>query len=195
MKSFFYFISIIQALLATNMAAQSLIKCSDKTSYWIIPDSKKNYAIKLTGDIDLSSQHDILNVNDMALQYTLISKQQYSGKADNDKTILLSYIAGETDYLRSKFRQHSFDVYPEVLLLNSDKTAVFWYFYLPDDKNKEVKAQLFINTIEEETIFGLGAPLFTENEFDSVKSFLIETLSSLTTVKNPELLCNNTIKQ
>ena len=65
-------------LLFTQLPAawsQSLQKCNDGNVFWLIPVStNQGYAVKLRGDIDLSAQPDILNIDDKALQYIMLAK-------------------------------------------------------------------------------------------------------------------------
>jgi hypothetical protein len=189
MKPFILFLRIAAVVFTTNVAPQSLVRCNDKVTYWVIPDGKYYYTVKLRGDIDLSHQHDILNVDDKALQYTLADTSRYTNK-ENDESILVRYITEETIYLRSKFNTSSLNSYREIISLSSGKTAVLWYFELPEGKNKEVMAQLFANVVIGNRIFGLGSPLFAGEDFDALRVFLTEGIATATITEQTESLCD-----
>lgn len=193
MKSFMLFFKVMIAAFSPNCASQSLIKCNDRQAYWAIPDNNIYYTIRLEGDIDLSSQPDILNVNERALQYILLEKEQYILKngENNDESILIRYTEGEAAYLRNKYKSETLDIYSEMIKFHSGKTAVFWYFKLPEGKNKEVTAQLFADIIIGERILGLGTPLFAGEDPEAAKIFLLQTIDTTNKVKNPDTLCHN----
>lgn len=176
----------------TNCASQSLIKCDGRFAYWVIPDGDFYYAVRLNGDIDLSAQSDILNVNEKALQYILLEKEQYviKNKENNDQNILLRYTDGEAIHLRDRYNVHTLETYSEIITFHSGKIAVFWYFKLPEGKNKEVTAQLFADIVLDDRIVGLGTPLFAGDDFDAAKVFLLETIDTIDKVKNPDTLCH-----
>lgn len=190
MKPFKLILRIVMALFITNLPAQSLVKCNNSMVYWIIPDNDLLYAITLKGDIDLSENPDIININDTALQYILLDKSNYFDNKNDDESVLLRYIATEKIHLQNIFVTRSLIINSEIVSLPSlGKKAVFWSFDLPEGKNNEVASQLFINIISENSIFGLGTPLFTDYDFNEAKRLLIDTLDSLHTIKNIESLC------
>lgn len=191
MKLFLLFFKIAAIVFTTTTAAQSIIKCNDKITYWVIPDRNCNYTIKLKGDIDLSNQRDILNVDDKALQYTLLDKNRYTdaNSENRDAAILSKYTAIESDYLQDKFNGE-IEIFMEMKTLSTGKTVILWYFNLPKGKNKEVSAQLFADIVIGDRIFGLGTPLFTGQDFNTVRSFLLEAITTITKVKNTNALCN-----
>ena len=190
MKPFKLILRIVMALFITNLPAQSLVKCNNSMAYWIIPDNDLLYAIALKGDVDLSENPDIININETALQYILLDKLNYLDKKNDDEPLLLRYITTEQEHLRNFFAPRSLLITSEIILLPSlGKNAVFWSFDLPEGKNNEVASQLFINIISENSIFGLSTPLFTDYDFNEAKRLLIDTLDSLHTIKNIESLC------
>lgn len=191
MKLIVLFLKLFILACTTNSASQSLVKCEGRLSYWVIPDNDSYHAIRLNGDTDLSVQPEILNVNEKALQYILLDKEQYviKAKENNDQNILLRYTDGEAIHLRDKFRVRSLDTHSEIIAFHSGKTAVFWYFKLPEGKNKEVTAQLFADIIIGDRIFGLGTPLFAGDDFEAAKVFLLEAIDTVSTVKNTDNLC------
>lgn len=189
MKPFILFLKIAMVLFTINTTPQSLVKCSDRTSYWVIPDDNYYYTIKLHGDIGLSHQHDVLNVNEKALQYVLLDKNPYSVKDSNDESILLKYTEGETTYLRGKFNAPSLNINIEMITLSSGKSAILWYFDLPEGKNTAVVAQIFVSTVLGNKIFGLGSPLFSGEDFDTLRLFLLDALNDTAAVVSPDMLC------
>lgn len=192
MKPIILFLKLLIVVCTTNSTSQSLVKCEGRQSYWVIPDGDSYYAIRLNGDTDLSVQPEILNVNEKALQYILLDKEQYviKSKENNDQNILLRYTDREKIRLYDKFRVRSLDIYSEIITFHSGKTAVFWHFKLPEGKNKQVTAQLFADIIIGDRIFGLGTPLFAGEDFDGAKVFLLETIDTVSTVKDPDSLCH-----
>lgn len=189
MKPFILFLKIAVAVFTINATPQSLVECSDKTSYWVIPDDNCYYTIKLKGDIGLSRQHDILNVNEKALQYVLLDKNRYSVKDSNDESVLLKYTAIEAAYLRGKFSAPSLNINTETITLSSGKSAILWYFELPEGKNTAIVAQIFASTVLGNKIFGLGSPLFSGEDFDTLRLFLLDALNDTAAVISPNMLC------
>lgn len=192
MKPFILFLKILMMVFATNCISQTLIKCKDRLAYWVIPDNQFHYSVKLTGDIDLSNHPEILNIDEKALQYVLLNKDTYIKKDENndESTILLRYVAGETLYLRNKFNNQHLDTHNDIIKFDSGKIAIIWYFKMPEGKNKEVIAQLFADIVIDGRIFGLGTPLFAGQDFDALATFLLETIETIEKVKNPDILCN-----
>jgi hypothetical protein len=191
MKSILLLFMIAALLFPIPAASQSIIKCNEKVVFWIIPDNNIYYTVKLTGDIDLSPQEDVLNIDDKALQYILINKNIYNeADGDNSEQILLSrYVNGEDLYLHSIFTDLG-DIDSEYIDLPTGKKALLWCFTLPKGKNKEVIAQYFVNIIINDTIFGLGCPQFAEQDAKSTKQLLIKAIETVKTVTNTDDLCN-----
>jgi len=190
MRIFLLFLKIVFIVYTTYATPQSIIKCSNNTTYWIIPDNNYNYAIRLQGDIDLSNQYDILNIDDKALQYVLLDKVLYTDKnTKNSHTAILSeYVAMESDLLMAKFKGKT-HIHSEIKTTSTGKTVILWHFTLPEGKDREVTAQLFADVIIGDKIFGLGAPLFAGQDLDSLKSFLMDAIATIDTVKNMNALC------
>lgn len=190
MKPFKLILRIVMVLFITNLPAQSLVKCNNNMAYWIIPDNDLLYAIALKGDVDLSENPDIININETALQYILLDKSNYLDKKNDDEPLLLRYIATEQEHLRNIFATRSLLITSEIILLPAlGKKAVFWSFDLPEGKNSEVVSQLFLNIVSEGNILGLGTPLFTDSDFSEAKKLLIDALETLHTIPNTESLC------
>lgn len=188
--------SIIIHLLSTLILsfksnAQSIIKCDNNTSFWLITDNSINYTVKLYGDIAKSKMPDIINIEDKALQYIVLNKIHFIEKNgdSSDTSILSNYIAGETKYLLDKFPK-PFDVEMQISTLPSGRHFLLWWYKLPEGSSKEVVAQIFVNVIIGDILFGLGSPQFIDDDIKLIKDFLIDTIDTLSIVKNKNSICD-----
>lgn len=177
--------------LPSNLSAQYIIDCNNNTTFWVINDRGIQYSVKLHGDIAESKIPELLNVEDMALQYVLIDKKRFiEDKGDNTElSILKRYVEEETKYLSGKFPK-PFEVLMEIYTIPTGQKFLLWYYKLPEGKSKEVISQLFINTIIEDTIIGFGSPQFIDHDFEAIKNFLVETISTLNIIKDTNSLCD-----
>lgn len=171
--------------------AQSIVKCDDNSSFWLIEDNSINYSFKLYGDVAKSNMPDLINIEDRILQYIILDKIHFiEKKEESDENYILSnYVAGETKHLLDKFSK-PFQVEMQLSTLPSGKPYLLWWYKLPEGSSEEVIAQAFINVIMGDIIFGLGSPQFLEDDIESTKHFLVETIATLSIVKNKNTLCN-----
>lgn len=184
-------IILLLGFIPANLSAQYIIECSNDTTFWIINDRNTIYSVKLHGDIAESKIPELLNVEDMALQYVLLDKNQFM-EDDGDNTelsILKRYVEEETKYLSGKFPK-PFEVLTEVYTISTGKEFILWYYKLPEGKSKEVISQLFINTIIDNTIIGFGSPQFIDHDFETIKNFLVDTISTLSVIQDTNSLCD-----
>ncbi|PZR22002.1 MAG: hypothetical protein DI539_06505 [Flavobacterium psychrophilum] len=190
MKPFVLFLKMMMVLFTANLPAQRLVKCNDNTAYWVIPDNNLLYALTLKGDVDLSDNPEIINSNNTAIQYILLQKPYATDSEKDDEALLTRHIESERQRLKKIFNTPSLTVDSKIIFLpKMGKKAVFWYFELPEGFNNEVVAQLFMHVVIGEKLFGLGTPLFKGYDFETALSLVINTLDSLTVIKNTESLC------
>lgn len=188
-----YLIAVKAFILLSPFYAlsQTLTKCSDGNVFWLIPDENSaHYAVKLRGDIDLSAQPDILNIDDKALQYILLDSRQYieQGKDNSDKEILNRYVDGEAAYLRERFGEN-LEIYSELQTTPEGKAFILWRYLLPHGSNKEVTSLVFADIVMDTEIFGLGSPQFADMELTPIKNLLINAISTVFKTSGTESLC------
>lgn len=171
--------------------AQSIVKCDDNTSFWLIEDNSIDYSLKLYGDVAKSNMPDLINIENRILQYIILDKIHFIDKKEqsDENSILSNYVAGETKHLLDKFPK-PFEIEMQLSTLSSGKPFLLWWYKLPEGSSKEVVAQVFINIIIGDILFGLGSPQFLEDDIESIKHFLVETIATLSVVKNKNTLCN-----
>lgn len=171
--------------------AQSIIKCDHNTSFWLIEDNTINYAVELHGDIAKSKIPDLINIEDKALQYIILDKIHFIKEGENieDSVVLSRYVAEESEYLSYLFPK-PFNVETQIGTLPSGKHFLLWWYKIPEGRSKEVAAQVFVNVIEGEILFGLGSPQFIDLNLEDIKTFLINTIATLSIIKNKNSLCN-----
>lgn len=190
MKSIIIYLFLL--LISTfKSTSQSLIKCGDNISFWLITDNSINYAVKLNGDISYSNMSDLINIEERVLQYTIQDKIHFidENKNTNEIAILSNYVTGEAKHLLDEFSK-PFNIEMHISKLPSGKPFLLWWYKVPYEENKEVVAQFFVNIIVGDVVFGLGSPQFTDDDTESTKVFLIETINTLSIVKNKNTLCN-----
>lgn len=184
-------IVLIIELFSAPICAQHIIDCNNNTTFWIITHRDIKYSVKLHGDIAESKIPELLNVEDMALQYVILDKKEFMQNEcdDNDLSILKYYVEGEAKYLSNKFPK-PFEVQMEIYTIPTGEKFLLWYYKLPEGKNKEVIAQIFISTIIDDTIIGFGSPQFIDHDFEDIKTFLVETISTLSVIRDINSLCD-----
>lgn len=190
MKPIIIYLFLLLTLIFKS-TAQSIVKCDDTTSFWLITDNSINYSIKLYGDVAKSNMPDLINIENRILQYIILDKIHFiDPKQESDENSILSnYVAGETKYLLDKFPK-PFEVEMQLSTLPSGKPFLLWWYKLPEDGSEEVIAQVFINVIMGDIIFGLGSPQFIDDDIESIKDFLTNTMKTLSVVTNKDSLCN-----
>jgi hypothetical protein len=174
-----------------TVSAQEIITCEDDdTTYWVITNNNIHYSVSLHGDIAKSKTPDLLNVEDMALQYIILDKEGYTDKKEEntDISILVRYVSSEAEYLSGIFPD-SFEIQTQTGKTASGKEFLLWQYKIPEGRSKEVISQFFVNTIIGDKIFGLGSPQFIDHNPDTIKKFLTSTLDTLAIVKNIDSLC------
>ena len=119
-------IVLIIGLFSAPISAQHIIDCNNNTTFWIINHHDIKYSVKLHGDIAESKIPELLNVEDMALQYVVLNKKEFiQNECDNsDLSMLKYYVEGETKYLSNKFPK-PFEVQMEVYTTPTGKK--FYY--------------------------------------------------------------------
>lgn len=181
---------IILLLQLSPIWSQSLQKCSDGSVYWLIPGNTSGFAVKLRGDIDLSAQPDILNIDDKALQYILPDTAAYvdDGNDKSDTEILNRYVVGETMYLRERFGEN-LEVHSEHLTTSDGKEFVLWRYLLPEGSNSEVTSVVFAVILIDKEIFGLGSPQFADLELIPIKNLLTNAIGTVFRTTLTATLC------
>jgi hypothetical protein len=176
----------LMLLVAVNSAAQSLVKCEDKSTFWVIKKSSKTFAIHLHGDVAPSDVPELINIEDYALHYNLLSKSAYlkKGGGGSDTAVLTRFIKGEEKFLTDKKMTPEYAFHK----LPSGKTFLLWHHDWHGTE-VEVEQQVHATIILDEMVIWLSSPKYMGQDLAKVEAFLTETIANVKSVKSKEGLC------
>ncbi|AWH85235.1 hypothetical protein HYN59_08940 [Flavobacterium album] len=178
---------LLLALIPFALTAQTknLVKCEDKSSYWVIKSKGKIFTIHLHGDVAPGDVPELMNVEEMALHYNLLDKSAYlkKGGGSNDAAVLTRFIKGEEKVLGDKMKP----VY-KILKLPSGKPFLLWHHDWHGTEEM-VEQQVHATIVLGEAIIWLSAPKFTGQDIAQIEAFLTETIGSVKAVKSVKDLC------
>lgn len=181
--------SILFLLFTIFAFSQRVENCDSIKSFWLLENGSINYTIKLSGKIGKTENPNVITVNGQALQFLMVNKKDFSteGKAEKDLEILVNYVSSEANYMSGLFKT-KLEVQMQKAPINNSKDALVWWYKMPEPHNEEVQNQLFVNIIIDDKIIGLASPQFNNQEFNKVRDFLMDEISSLKSVtKKKEL--------
>lgn len=190
--------NILTALLIfitiSYVNGQQLEKCDSTNSFWIIENGATNYTLKITGKAATTKRKNVLSVNDYALQYLIIDKQNYISeeKTLTELEVLANYVSSEINYLSGQYKT-KLEAQMQKAPLSREKDVLIWWYKMPDGLNEQVSSQIFASIIIKDKVFGVGSPQFANQNFKEVRDFLMDIISTLKNVdKKKELknICN-----
>lgn len=172
-------------LFAASSAGQSLVKCEDKSSFWVIKSKGKIFTIHLHGDVAPGDVPELVNVEETALHYNLLDKSGYlkKGSGSSDPAVLTRFIKGEEKVLGEKMKPTY-----KILKLPSGKPYLLWHHDWHGTE-EAVEQQVHATIILGETIVWLSAPKFTGQDIAKIEAFLMETIANVKVVKSVKDLC------
>ncbi|NQY07114.1 MAG: hypothetical protein HRT68_13235, partial [Flavobacteriaceae bacterium] len=163
-----------------NTYGQQIEKCDSTKSFWIIENKNINYTLKIIGNVASTERKNVISVNNNALQYLVVDKTNYiiEGKTKTELEILANYVSREVNYMSGQFKT-KLEAQMQKAPLSSEKNVIVWWYKMPDGMNEQVDNQLFASIIIGDKIFGIASPQFRNQEFDDVKDFLMDVISTL----------------
>ena len=164
---------------------QRIITCSQGEAFWYIP-GETAIAVPLQGDIAQGNRPELINIDDKAVQYAAVPKSKYTKTADIE--ILADFVGDESAEVFLKNSQGIAMQLTETKL-KTGKVALTWSFKAAESKNKNLESQVFIYTIIDDMIFGLGSPQFRGQKPDDIEKFLIDLISNTKVVESRDKLC------
>ena len=172
-------------LFIITASAQNLIKCDDGSSYWILKDKGKMFALHLRGDIAQANIPQLLNIEETGLHYNILNKSEYlkKGGGGSDAAVLTRFIQGEEKFLCEKMKPEY-----ELKKLPSGKNCLLWHhdWFGADEATEQ---QVHITIILNDAIVWLSAPKFVGQDRTKIESFLLETIATLRSIKDTKGLC------
>lgn len=191
MKLIKLFFTVVLSCTILSVFSQTIIECDSINSYLIIQKDSIKYAIQLNGKVKTTDKSNIISVNKIALQYIVVNKNKFKTNFQNndDLSILSNYAKIETDYL-SKIFKTNIDVSLQKISQNDKYTILFWYYKMPKNISNQVLHQLYVNIILDDYIIGFSSPQFSNQSFESVRDFLINTMTKVNVIHSLNNLCN-----
>jgi len=182
---------LLMFLTVTYVSGQELKKCDSTKYYWIIPSEDISYTVKIIGEVSVTKQHNVLYVNNNALQYLIVDKKKYitDGTNPTELEILANYVSSEINYMSGQY-QAKLEAQMQKAPLTGDKDAIVWWYKMPKGFNSEVTNQLFASIIIDDKIFGVASPQFSNMKFKDVQDFLMDIISTLKKVTKKKKLKN-----
>lgn len=184
---------LILTLSVFNLFGQELKHCDATKSFWIIEEGKATYALKIMGVANSTDKPNMISTNDYALQYLVVDKADFfeAGTKVSEMEILVNYVSSEVSFFSDQF-QTKLDAQMQKAPLSKEKEVIIWWYTMPESMNDEVAKQVFASVIFEEKIFAVASPQFIDQEFEAVRDFLVNVISTLqradkTAIKN---ICN-----
>lgn len=177
------------SLLPILVSAQQIIVCDSNTTYWVFPHDSVDYSLKFDGEVQSTELPSAVTVDKYFLQYLFVDKGKFiqAGEDNSDLSILTRSALNECDYLTSIYKKKINVVFQKVPLGNQD--VLLWYYEMPRKMKGNVNVQLYANMVVGDDIFGLYTPQFEDLEFNLVRDFLMDAMSSLEAVSDIHGLC------
>ena len=190
MKLKFLFVIIACVTVFARSVGQEIVTCNPGTVYWYIEDGNHSYTIDLYGEVVETSHPNVINVEDKALQYLIVTKEPYTVEEDDNtnQDILIRFATKEAEHV-GKTLGCSINPMMQVATYEGGPVILLWHFAMPEGKNKEVERQYYANIIIGDNIFGLGSPQFFGMNPSDTQNFLLNTLASLREIPDKKDLC------
>ena len=178
-------IFILIFIISSSIFSQKLIKCNDSISFVGISKNGFHTFLKLHGEISVTENKRVFNVNNFAIQSLLIDKFNYKSNENGDIPILVNYITKETEYFTTIYKSR-LDLQLVPIDINSEKKAVLWFFDIPekfkeniDNKIDKADHQVFISMITENYIYSIASTKFENQSYELIKEMIINQIKSL----------------
>ena len=186
--------TLIFIISIINSYGQQIEKCDSTKSFWIIENRNTNYTLKIIGTVSTTERKNVISVNDYALQYLIVDKNNYitEGRKATELEILANYVSSEVNYISGQF-ETKLEAQMQKAPLSNEKDVIVWWYKMPYGMNEQVTNQLFVSIIIDDNIFGIASPQFLDQEFKQVRDFLMDVISTLQKVdkkKDLKNICN-----
>jgi len=177
------------SLLPILASAQQIIVCDSNTTFCVFPHDSVHYSLKFDGIVRSTEIPSAVTVDQFFLQYLFVDKGKFirDGEDNSDLSILTRTALNECEYLTSIYKKKINVVFQKVPMGTND--VLLWYYEMPRKMKGDVSAQLYANMIVGNDIFGLYTPQFEDLEFNEVRDFLLDAMSSLATVRDIDGIC------
>ncbi|PKP21744.1 MAG: hypothetical protein CVU05_06095 [Bacteroidetes bacterium HGW-Bacteroidetes-21] len=188
LKTGYYIVFLI--FFSSGIYAQSVVTCDSTLSFWVIPNDSINYTLNLSGRVQTTEKPMVIAVNNYALQYLIVEKKYYTEeKGDNsDLKILIRYALSECEYLSNMYKT-KLNLQMQKAPVSNNNEVLIWYYAMPEDLNEQVKYQVYANLVLGDKIFGIASPQFSDQTLNEIKDFLMDVISTLKQIEEPEKLC------
>ncbi|MCC8426137.1 hypothetical protein [Mucilaginibacter sp. UR6-11] len=180
-KILLLFTAVFFVMGIQKSAAQQLYQCDTTKAYWTFEKDSSFLYVKLMGKAVTTTRPTLISVNAMPLQVVIVNKANYlkEGGDNTDFAVLTRYAKSESDYFANSFKTQ-LNSRMNTLTLPGDKKVVIWYFDMPQSVTQNVKAQVFVNMVAGDKIFGLSGTQFNNQELKNIGGFLLGVIATLT---------------
>lgn len=189
---FFFLLTVL--LVPRFMHAQELRVCDSTHTYWVFGQDSNFFVIQVDGKAKASNRQNIISIDKYSLQGVIANKENFSKATDtSDLSPLIRYAMSESKQLGTAMKS---TITPQLVKapISSSKNVLLWSFDMPPGMNQQVKAQLFVNIVFGDKIFGLSCPQFNDQDYNKVRDFLMDAISSLTLIRTKtdlKVLCGH----
>lgn len=175
-------------LSLNNGYGQQILQCDSTKSFLIMEFENTVYTLKIIGNVVLTDRKNVFSINNNPLQYLVLEKTDFisQGKTNTELEILTNYVTHEVRFLSDQFKT-KLEVQMQQAPLSSQKDVLIWWFKMPDGIDKNAVNQLFASIIIENKIFVLASPQFRNQEFEKVRDFLMDLISTVKIIKKRKI--------
>lgn len=118
-----------------------------------------------------------------AFKKDFLSDKQKKEDLD-DKSILAAHLIWESSYLEQVVGE-KLDIISETISLPNNKAAILWSFRTPEKDRGEVLRQVFLTTVNGESVLALNGAVTSSVGESTVRDFLLATAATLSVRDKP----------
>lgn len=183
MKNIMFFAIFLSTMQAVH--SQRIYECDASHSWWTFEKGGSRMAVKISAKVQRTENKNVISAGNYVLQYVITEKEKYIKSASDTGLIpLIAYAQSEGGYMSEQFHAHL-----DLKMLKAPvegRRILIWSFDMPTGVSPSVKAQIFVNVLIGDKIFGLSSSQFSDQSYDEVKDFLVSVISTLKEVKSVE---------
>jgi hypothetical protein len=142
-----------------------------------------------------TANENIFIIDDELVQVKTLHKDKFARIPSQDLSFvdfMQTYINWEKNYLEETF---SFNINSNVVFLKSTKgrDIAFWTYDMPLGQSEQrtdssvttpTQKQLFVLARVKDYLVGINSPIFEENNFDSIKNYLLSNIDGIVESQN-----------
>lgn len=187
-----YPVLVLAACLYQLPLAAQLMPCEGGRTYWVVNKDSIHYVMEIPGRGRATEKENTILVDNDRLTCEIIRKNTYAdpGAKNPDLKLLLKHMALETDSASRQVKTR-LKLQVQSVPISEEQEVMVWHYELPVGMKQEIKAEIHVSIMMGGNIVTFSSPQFNGQEFDAVKDFLLEVISTLKVVQDPELPCGS----